>query len=269
MKKIALLSILISLWFGINISFCMADDEKARQIMQKVEDRDDGDNMTSDMIMVLIDKNNKERKKYFQNFSKDFGKDSKRIMFVKSPSQIKNTGFLTFDYDDESKDDEQWLFLPALGKTKRIASTDKSSSFMGSDLNYSDMTGRNLEDYDFKLLKESKINGHDVWLILSLPRTKEIEDETGYKKVILAVRKDNYVVVRGKMWTSEGGFTKYLDIQKLELIDGIWVATQNHIIKKQNKVIKHQTLLKLSNVKFAQGLDENIFTTRRLEKGLF
>jgi hypothetical protein len=247
----------------------MAGDENARQIMQKVEDRDDGDNMTSDLAMVLIDKNNKERKKNFQIFLKDFGKNSKRIMFVKSPAQIKNTGFLTFDYDDESRDDDQWLFLPAIGKTKRIASTDKSSSFMGSDLNYSDMTGRNLEDYDFKLLKESKIKGQDVWIIQSLPRTKEVEDVTGYKKAILAVRKDNYVVVRAKMWTSEGGYTKYMDIQKLQKIDGIWVVTRNHIIKKRGKSITHQTLLLFSNIKFNQSLDENIFTIRRLEKGLY
>ncbi len=269
MKKIVMTSILTILCLCQFTAFSIADDQKAREIMVQVEARDDGDNMTSDMIMVLIDKNNKERKKIFQNFSKDFGKDSKRIMFVKSPAQIKNTGFLTFDYDDESKDDDQWLFLPEIGKTKRIASSDKSSSFMGSDLNYSDMTDRNLEDYDYKLLKESKIKGADVWLIQSVPKTKEVEEETGYKKSILAVRKDNYVVVKAKMWESEGGYVKYMDIQKLEQIDGIWVATQNHIVKKQGKITKHQTLLKISNVKFLKTLDEDIFTIRRLEKGLF
>ena len=260
---------MITLCLCISIPVCMADDTKARDIMQRVEDRDDGDNMTSMMLMVLIDKNNKERKKQFKNFSKDFGKDEKRIMFVKSPAQVKNTGFLTFDYDDESKDDDQWLFLPAVGKTKRIASSDKSSSFMGSDLNYSDMTSRNLEDYDFKLLKESTINGRAVWLIQSLPRSKAVEDKTGYKKTILAVRKDNYVVIRAKMWTHEGGFTKYMDVKKLEKIDGIWVVTLNHITKKRGKVTTHQTLLKFSDIKYNQSLDDTNFTIRRLEKGLF
>jgi len=269
MSKILISAILASLCLYIIIPVCAADDGKARQIMQRVEARDDGDNMTWDLAMVLIDKNNKQRKKYFKNFSKDFGRDEKRIMFVKSPAQIKNTGFLTFDYDDESKDDDQWLFLPAIGKTKRIASSDKSSSFMGSDLNYSDMTDRNLEDYDFTLLKESKIRGWNVWIIRSLPKTKHVEEKTGYKKTTLAVRKDNYVVVRAKMWTSEGGFVKYMDVQKCVQIDGIWVATQNHITKKRGRATTHQTLLKLSNVRFNQALDENVFTIRRLEKGLF
>jgi len=248
---------------------CVADDARARQIMEAVEARDDGDNQTTDMLMVLIDKNKKQRKKFFQNYSKDFGKDTKRIMFIKSPAPIKNTGFLTFDYDDDAKDDDQWLFLPAVGKTKRIATSDKSSSFMGSDLNYSDMTSRNLEDYKFRLLKESTIKGQKVWVIESIPRNRKIEDEIGYKKSIVAVGQDNYLVIRAKMWTSEGGYVKYLEAKKIELIDGIWVITQTQVSKKQGKAFKHQTLLEFTNVKFNQDLDENIFTIRRLEKGLF
>ncbi len=269
MKKTALFCIISFLFSLFFLTFSSADDQAARQIMQKVEDRDDGDHMTSEMLMVLIDKNDKQRKKVFNNFSKDFGQDSKRIMFVKSPAQIKNTGFLTIDYNDETKDDDQWLFLPAIGKTKRIASSDKSSSFMGSDLNYSDMTSRNLEDYDFKLLKESTIKGNEVWLIQSTPKTKAIAQETGYSKVILAIRKDNYVVIKAKMWTVEGGYTKFMDIQKLEKIDNIWVVAQNHIVKKRGKTTVHQTLLKLSNIKFNQELDDAVFTIRRLEKGIF
>jgi hypothetical protein len=270
MKK-TIISILL-MGFILNISllqgFCLADDAKARDIMQKVEDRDDGDNMTSDMFMVLVDKKGQKRKKVFKTFSKDFGKDEKRIMFIKEPAEIYNTGFLTYDYDGSAKDDDQWLFLPALGKTKRIASQDKSSSFMGSDLNYSDMTTKDTEDYNYKLIKEMTINKHKVWLIESKPKTKEIEDETGYIKAILAVRQDNYMVVKAKMWAHEGGYIKYMDFKTIEKIDDIWIATENHIVKKQGKRVVHQTFLKQENVKFNQTLDENIFTIRLLEKGL-
>lgn len=270
MKRWILITLLVNCFIIYGLTTCsLADGPKARKIMEQVEDRDDGDDMTSKMLMILIDKNNHQRKKRFHNFSKDFGKDTKRIMFVKSPAQIKNTGFLTFDYDDETKDDDQWLFLPAVGKTKRIASSDKSSSFMGSDLNYSDMTSRNLDDYDFKLLKEMTLNEKPVWLIESVPRTREVADETGYSKSILAVRKDNFMVVKAKMWTHEGGYIKYLDVKKIEQIDGIWVATQTHITKKRGKRVTHQTLLTLSDVQYNQTLDEQIFTIRRLEKGLF
>ncbi|MCI5114745.1 MAG: outer membrane lipoprotein-sorting protein [Candidatus Electrothrix sp. AS4_5] len=244
------------------------DDPKARAIMQKVEDRDDGDNQENDMIMILIDKNGKERIRKIHSFSKDFGEDTHRMMFFLHPPDVKDTGFLTYDYDDESKDDDQWLYLPALRKTKRIASDDKSSSFMGSDLNYADMTSRDLEDYDFTLLKEQKDNGHKVWLIQALPRRPEVIDETGYKKSIVFVRQDNYFVVKAVHWVRDGGYLKYFDVKKLQQIDGIWIATETHITKKKGKKTEHKTILKLDNVVFKDTMDKGIFTVRRLEKGV-
>ena len=245
-----------------------ADDPVAREIMQKVEARDDGDNMTSDMKMILIDKHKNKRTRQMAAFEKDKGKDTLRIMFFKYPADVKDTGFLTYDYDAYGKDDDQWLYLPALRKTKRIASSDKDGSFMGSDLNYSDMTDRELEDYDFTLLKEDDVKGKKTWVIQSIPRSKEVIDETGYKKAILFVRQDNYYVIRAVMWTETGGYLKYMDVKTLEKIEGIWVGTEMHVTKKKGKQFAHKTILKLDNVKFNQGLDFDMFTVRRLEKGM-
>ncbi len=245
-----------------------ADDPKARDIMQKVEDRDDGDNQTSEMEMILIDKRSNERVRKIATFARDKGADTLRLMFFKQPADVKNTAFLTIDYDDSDRDDDQWLYLPALRKTKRIASSDKSGSFMGSDLNYSDMTSRDLEDYDFTLKKEMEVYGHKAWLIESVPRNRNVIDETGYEKSLLIVRQDNYVVVRAVHWVKNGGYLKYMDVKKLELIDGIWVSTEMHVTKKKGKQIAHKTILKFNNVKFNQALDEKIFTVRRMEKGL-
>jgi hypothetical protein len=122
----------------------MADDAQARAIMKKVDARDEGNTLEQDMMMVLIDKNGKERTRDLKSYAKDFGEDNHRTMFFKSPADVKNTAFLTYDYDDGAKDDDQWLYLPALKKVKRIPSTDKSSSFMGSDFSYFDMTDRDL-----------------------------------------------------------------------------------------------------------------------------
>jgi len=244
------------------------DDPAARAIVEKVDARDDGDNQTSDMEMILIDKRGKKRVRRLGLFSKDKGPDTMKLMFFKHPADVKDTAFLTYDYDNPSKDDDQWLYLPALRKTKRIASTDKSGSFMGSDLNYSDMTDRNLEDYDFTLKKEMEVKGVKTWLIESIPRTKKVIKETGYKKSLIIVRQDNYFVIRAIHWEKDGGYLKYVDVKKLELIDGIWVATEMHVTKKKNKQLAHKTILKLNNVKFNQNLDYDLFTVRRMEKGL-
>ena len=252
----------------LSITVTSADDPKARKIMEKVDALDDGDNSTSEMKMILIDKNGKQRVRKLSTFMKDRGKDTLRLMFFVSPADVKNVGFLTYDYDDPEKDDDQWLYLPALRKTKRIASTDKSGSFMGSDLNYSDMTTRSLEDYDFTLKKEMEVKGKRVWLIESIPRTRDVIEETGYKKSLLFVRQDNYFVIRAINWEEDGNYLKYMDVKKLELIDGIWVGTERHVTRKQGKKRVHKTILKLSNIKYNQNLTFDLFKTRRLEKGL-
>lgn len=249
-----------------SVGWC--DDPAARTIMEKVDARDDGDNQTSDMEMILIDKQGQKRVRRLAIFSKDKEADTLKLMFFKHPANVKDTAFLTYDYDDTSKDDDQWLYLPALRKTKRIASTDKSGSFMGSDLNYSDMTKRNLEDFDFTLKKEMMVNGVKTWLIESIPRNRKVIEETGYKKSFIIVRQDNYVVVRAVHWEEDGGYLKYLDVKNLQQIDGIWVSTEMHITRKKEKNLVHKTILKLTNVKFNQKLDVDLFTVRQMEKGL-
>jgi len=252
----------------IIVPFAFADDPRARAIMEKVDARDDGDNQTSDMEMILIDKQGNQRVRKITTFSKDKGIDTYRLMFFRHPADLKNTAFLTWDYDDPDRDDDQWLYLPALHKTKRIASSDKSGSFMGSDLSYADITDRNLEEYDFIFKKELDVNGIKAWLIESIPRSKKVIKETGYTKSLLIVRQDNYFVIRAVHWVKDGGYLKYVDVKTLVRIEGVWVATEMHVTKKKGKQLVHKTILKLSNVKFKQDLEFDLFTVRRIEKGL-
>lgn len=245
-----------------------ADDAKARAIMEKVDARYDGDTVIQDMIMILIDKNKKKRVRQIKSYSKYFGVDEHRILFFKSPSDVKNTAFLTFDYDDSKRDDDQWLYLPALKKTKRIPSSDKSSSFMGSDFSYSDMTDKDLDDYDFKLIKESTVKGDKVWVISSTPRTKDVIDETGYTKGIILIRQDNYMLRRAIYTLKNKAKKKFLDVNKMHKQDNVWVVDEMKMISKRGKQTTHKTILQFKNTQINTPLEDNVFTTRRLEKGL-
>ncbi len=238
-----------------------------REIMELVDARDDGDQLTQDMEMILIDKRGKRRDRTIRMLSRDVGEDTQSIMFFLSPAPVKDTGFLTYDYDSSDHDDDQWLFLPALKKTKRIATGDKSGSFMGSDFTYSDMTDRDLDHYDYRLLKEDEVAGHPVWVVEAIPNSDDEIEETGYTKSVVFVRKDNHVVVRAKSWVKKGERQKYLDVKSLELIDGIWVPTETHMTTKKGKTTLHKTVLKAHNVRFNQQHDEDLFTVRSLERG--
>ncbi len=259
-----LMAIAISLFAAHSAMAAMS----AREIMQAVDDRDDGDNRVSDMKMVLIDKNGSERIRTIRSFEKDKGEDNQRIMFFLSPADVEDTAFLTYDYDAYDKDDDQWLYLPALRKTKRIASSDKSGSFMGSDFNYSDMTRKNLDAYDFKILKEDDVRGNKVWLIEALPKTRKEIEESGYTKSIVFVRQDNFVVVRAVHWVNEGNRLKYQDISRLEQIEGVWTVLEMSMTTKKGQTTLHKTELSFDNVKYNQELGEEMFSIRRLEKGL-
>jgi hypothetical protein len=245
-----------------------AEAPTGREIMELVDARDDGDNLTQDMEMILIDKRGERRERTIRLLSRDVGEDTQSIMFFLSPAPVKDTGFLTYDYDASDRDDDQWLFLPALKKTKRIATGDKSGSFMGSDFTYSDMTDRDLDHYDYKLLKEDELAGHPVWIVEAIPNSEDEIEETGYTKTVAFVRQDNYVVVRAKSWVKKGKREKYLDVKSLELIDGIWIPTETHMTTKKAKTTLHKTVLKAHNVRFNQAHGEDLFTVRSLERGL-
>lgn len=245
-----------------------AQQIKAKQIMEKVDKRDDGDNSTMNVEMVLIDKNQHKRTRKIKTFLKDKGPDTLRMQFFISPADVKDTAFLTFDYYSGEKDDDQWLYLPALKKIKRIASSDKSSSFMGSDFSYSDMNKRVLSEWKYKLLRESKVVSVEVWLIEALPANKTIEDRYGYTKSIVFVRKDNFLPIRAIHFVKDGKLIKYMDSKKIEKIDNIWVATEVVMKTTKNKKTLHKTILFKRDIKFNQSISEDMFTQRRLKKGL-
>ncbi|WP_455755552.1 outer membrane lipoprotein-sorting protein [Sulfurimonas sp.] len=259
-----ILKLLLTISLTLSSLFALTGQE----IAQKAHDVNDGDNQTSSMKMILIDKNKKKRVRELKRFAKDKGEDELKIMFFISPADVKNTGFLTYDYDDSNKDDDQWLYLPELQKVKRIASNDKSSSFMGSDFTYSDMTSKNVEDYTYKVMKEALVNGYKTWQMLVTPKSKKTIDETGYTKSILFIRQDNFIVVQGLHYIKAGKKLKYMKITGLELIDDIWTTTKIQMTTKKGKKTLHKTVIEFSDIKYNQDLDESYFSTRTLEKGL-
>ncbi len=240
----------------------------ARSIMEQVNAQPEGTNRSADMQMVLIDKFGVERNRFIKVFSRDSGQETQRIMFFMEPDNVKGTAFLTYDYAETKREDDQWLFLPALHKTKRIASTDRGDSFMGSDFTFADLTKKALDDYNFELLKEDSVDGHPVWLIQSTPKSVQISERDGYAKSVLFVRQDNYVTVRAVNWLRGSDDLKYMDVRELKKLDGIWVPVEIHMSTKRDRKTIHKTVLKYSDIRFDAQLSKDFFSVRQMEKGL-
>ena len=265
MKRIDLIktSLLILAIIASNNTNIFAQDLSGKEIMQNVKDRPDGDNRKSTMQMELINKRAKKRNRSVVSYSLDLWKDKKSIMFFLSPADVKGTGFLTWDYDNPDKDDDRWLYLPAMKKTRRVSGTSaKKDYFMGTDFTYDDLGSRNVDEDIHKLLKEEKIDSYDCWIIESKPK----DPKDMYSKKVSWIRKDCLFAHQVEFYDRMGSLLKTLTISNIEKIDGFWTAQKMHIINHQTN---HQTILLMSETKYNIEIDENLFTVSNLEKGLF
>lgn len=232
-----------------------------REIMLKVDQQPDGDTRKSFMTMELVNKRGSKRVRSMNSYSKDYGEDKKSIMFFQEPADVKGTGFLTWDYQDEDKNDDRWLYLPAMKKTRRInGSSAKKEYFMGSDFTYDDMGNRNVDEDKHELKRTEIINDIECWVIESTPKDKS----ELYSKRVLWVRQDNYMVTRIEYYDKQGEMMKELEVNEMKKINGYWVNTMMTMNHRQRD---HKTIIYIKSIEFDIPADDNLFTVNALEKG--
>ena len=253
--KLILIATLIVAGFSANAQLT------GRQIVDKAYNRDTGDDQTSNLTMTLINKSGSQRVRKIKQFTKDFGKVDKKIMFFLTPADVKNTSFMSWSYDDDSKNDDQWIYLPALKKTKRISSDSKSDYFMGSDFTYDDLGDRKLDDDSHKLLQEETINGKACYVVESVSK----DEDYMYSKTITWIRKDNFIGVKKEFYDEDEELLKILTIKKVEKISGFWIISNSEMKNVQKN---HQTSMVLSNIKINSGVSASKFTERIMMRGL-
>lgn len=241
----------------------------AAEVMKKVDDRYTGDTSYSDAVLTLIDKKDRQRVRNLAMYGQTKTDVEKAVIFFLMPADVKGTAYMSFDWDDENKEDDAWLYLPALQKIKRIASTDESGAFMGSDFSYTDINGTDYPDFNYTMEKESEmVDGHDCWVITSTPKNDDIVDKTGYTLAKSWVRKDIFLVVKGIINVKRGKRIKYFSASELEKIDGVWTAKKLQMITTRNNKKEHASVLTVNNTRYNQGVDEDIFTTQAMQRGL-
>ena len=257
--KMVKIATVLALAFG---SMVAAETLSGRDIVQKVKDRPDGDTRSSELSMTLINKGGSKRERKISSFAMDVGKDTKQIMFFRYPNDVKGTGFLTVDYDDISKDDDKWLYLPAMKKTRRISGkSSKTDYFMGSDFTYDDVGERNVDEDTHTLLREEKVDGVDCWVVESVPKKS---DEIFSKKVMW-IRKDCLIAAKVEYYDKLGKLHRFLKVEKVAQVDGFWAIAK---MSMENVQTNHKTILEFNDLKFNIPLDAKTFTVPRLERGL-
>lgn len=263
-SSIYMIAILIMGMARISV-FAELPDIEARQVAVNIDEREDGEDETAEMEMTLINKRGQQRVRKIITYRKDYGEDNKSVMFFLEPADVKGTGFLSWNYDDESKDDDQWLYLPALKKVRRISSSGKADYFMGTDFTYSDMGDREIDDYTYSHLGTEVIDGIECYHLERLPKDDDVIDETGYNRTEIWVRPDTWMMMKAVFFDKKGKLLKELAVSDFEEINGIWIAKTMHMNNIQKE---HQTYLKFSNNQFDTGLDDDLFSQRQLQRGI-
>lgn len=243
------------------------------EIMRREDTLEAGKTLSTTTTMVLIDAQGRQRVRELKNYRfGESGKDTRTLVLFLSPADVRNTGYLNYSWEGSDKEDDSWLYLPALRRVKRIAGGDKSNAFMGSDFNYSDLNGNKLDDWNYAWVNESEsVEGRDCWVIEATPKPealKKVLKETGYVRRHVWIRKDNFVAVRGLYWLERGGRQKRLSVNDLQQVDGIWTAKEIKMETLKGENVEHTSILKLADVAYNVALSEEFFTTRTMERGL-
>jgi outer membrane lipoprotein-sorting protein len=254
------LKILAAVTLAIVAGFSANAQLTGIQIIEKTYNRETGSDQTSVLTMTLTNARGQTRVRKIQQFSKDLSDTEKSIMFFLSPADVKNTSFMNWSYDDDKADD-QWIYLPALKKVKRISSDGKSDYFMGSDFTYDDLGDRKLNADNHKLLREETINGKLCYVVESISK----DDDYMYSKTITWIDKSNFVGVKKEFFDEDGELLKILSIKKVEQIAGFYIITNSEMKNVQKN---HSTTMVLDDVKINTGISSDKFTERMMIRGM-
>ena len=214
--------------------------------------------------MTLINKKGKERKRVITLSTQTNSKDEQNSLIkFNSPKNISGTGLLTLEHTDA--EDDQWLYLPALKRSRRISSANQTDSFMGTDFTYEDLSTEDLSAFKYTLMGEENLDNESNYLIKAEPINEEEAQDSGYSHRLLWVRKSDFIVSQIKYFDKQGKLSKILTAKDIQPIPNTPVSRARQVVMK-NLNTQHTTELEYKNFKINQGKSDNEFSMRSLER---
>lgn len=232
--------------------------ERGREIAEEADRRDRGfGDYRADMEMILLDRRGDEARRDLEMMVLELPDGEERsVIHFQSPRDIRGTALLTYSYPDE--EDEQWLYLPALRRTKRIAASGRSSPFMGSQFAYEDLVRTDIEEYDYRLIGEEELEGRACWVVEQVPRY----DGTGYSRQRVWIDTEEYRIQRVDYWDLRGRELKTLTLDGYrQYVDGIWKSGEASMVNHRTGETTH---LRWEDYRFRTGLTGRDFTRAAL-----
>jgi Outer membrane lipoprotein-sorting protein len=239
-------------------------------LARQVEDRETGRDARLALRMKLYDRQQRVRERALTMTLMKGGAgrpvpgDRTLVRFT-YPNDIKGTALLVWEHP--TADDERFLYLPALGRVRRIAGSEAQESFVGSDFTYEDIGGREFDDFDYTLVDRpdavwTDASGatHPVYTLESRRR----DSSARFPRIVSLVRRDNFVVVRAEIYNRRDERQKLFEARRVEQVSGYWTVLDMVMTDQQQRT---RTELGLEQVEYDVGLTADAFSRRELERG--
>ena len=246
-----LLSILL-----LSFIFSMEGKELAIAMEERLKPKD----IKSKNTMVLTD--SKHRKRTLELISSSKDDSEKQMIWFLQPAKNKGTAFLKIEHED--KDDFMTMWLPGFRDFKRIRSSNKSDSFMGSDLSFEDLTNRDIKDYVYNILKIDSCNYNDISFDCFELESVANDISSEYSKHItwvLEIEKDVFIPIKEHSFDEEGNLLKIKKID-FEKMDEYYIM---HRLEVENVQEDHSTLLTVNDISLNNNFDDAMFIQRNLK----
>ena len=264
MKTKALLSILF-VFFLSSLAFAREDRLSADNIIEKSQQAFyyQGDDMKAQVEMKLIDKQRRTRKRSMAMLRLDEkeGGNQKYFIYFFEPNDVRRMTFMVWKYPE--REDDRWLFIPAVDLVRRIASSDKRSSFVGSDFTYEDISGRDLAFDTHTTLREERLGERDCYVIQSIPK-----EAAEYTKRISWVDKENFLPLKEEYYDVQEELFRVFTADSVDDVkagDGKLYPT---VVKRTMKNVKtgHRTEVVYESISYDLGLKDKDFSERRMRR---
>ena len=235
-------------------------EEKGLAIAQEADSRDSGFvDYTNDVKMILRNKQGQESTREIRSKTLEVdGDGDKSLTVFDEPRDVKGTALLSFTH--KVGPDDQWLYLPALKRVKRIASDNKSGPFMGSEFAYEDITSQEVDKYTYKFLRDDTLDGMDVFVFERYP----VDKKSGYTRQITWLDKEHYKERKIEYYDRKNALLKTLTFTDYnQYLDTFWRAHNMYMVNHQTG--KSTTLIQ-DNYQFQTGLTDRDFDKNSLKR---
>jgi len=215
-----------------------------------------GKDMRAQVTMRLINAQGKERKRVMTMLRMDTGERGGQRYYIhfQNPSDIRGTTFMVWKHLE--REDDRWIFIPAIKLVRRIAADDKRSSFVGSDFTYEDVSGRVADDETHTLLRTEEIAGRVTYVIESEPK-----ERADYKHRKSWIDQSHGLPLREEFFDARGEKVRVFVADQIELVEQHWTITGRTM---KNLQTGHRTQARFDEIKYDIGLTEEMFTERYL-----